>query len=109
MKKVTFLTLASFLMFGAVASQAAIDNMDIGGDFMLEYFFGDNTIDLNNDVDDEIDFLRTEFHLWFQADLDDNVMVRISLEGDRAMNQTVVNPVIYDPATGGYTYAGPFV
>lgn len=92
MKKVTLLTLASFLMFGAVASQAAIDNMDIGGDFMMEYFFGDNTVDLYNDIDDEIDFLRTEFHLWFQADLDDNVMVRISLEGDRALNQWQYNP-----------------
>ncbi|HOL96823.1 MAG TPA: alginate export family protein, partial [bacterium] len=87
MKKVTLLTLASFLMFGAVASQAAIDNIDIGGDFMLEYFFGENTVDLNDDVKDETDFLRTEFHLWFQADLDDNVMARISLEGDRALNQ----------------------
>jgi len=109
MKKVTLLTLASFLMFGAVASQAAIDNMDIGGDFMMEYFFGDNTVDLYNDIDDEIDFLRTEFHLWFQADLDDNVMVRISLEGDRAMNQTVVNPLVYDPVNNSYTYAGPLV
>ncbi|NPU99620.1 MAG: alginate export family protein [Candidatus Omnitrophica bacterium] len=87
MKKVTILTMASFLMFGAVASQAAIDNIDIGGDFMLEYFFGENTVDLNDDVKDETDFLRTEFHLWFQADLDDNVMARISLEGDRALNQ----------------------
>jgi len=88
MKKVTILTMASFLMFGAVASQAAIDNIDIGGDFMMEYFFGDN-FDLNDGAnhEDEVDFIRTEFHLWFQADLDDNVMARISLEGDRALNQ----------------------
>lgn len=92
MKKVTILTMASFLMFGAVASQAAIDNIDIGGDFMMEYFFGDNTVDLLSDADDEIDFIRTEFHLWFQADLDDNVMARISLEGDRALNQWQYNP-----------------
>ncbi len=92
MKKVTILTMASFLMFGAVASQAAIDNIDIGGDFMMEYFFGDN-FDLNNGANhqDEVDFIRTEFHLWFQADLDDNVMARISLEGDRALSQLQPN------------------
>ncbi len=112
MKKVTILTMASFMMLGAVASQAAIDNMDIGGDFMMEYFFGKNTVFLSEDVNDEIDFLRTEFHLWFQADLDDNVMVRISLEGDRALNQTLgVTPssLTFDPVTNtfsGYTFGG---
>lgn len=101
MKKVTILTMASFLMFGAVASQAAIDNMDIGGDFMLEYFFGDNTLDLISDNNDEVDFIRTEFHLWFQADLDDNVMARISLEGDRALDQFQPGLNTLDPSSFG--------
>lgn len=64
---------------------ADIDNINIGGDLMFAYFFGDN-YDLYDGLNDEVDFFRTEFHLTFQADLDDNIMTRITLEGDRAMN-----------------------
>ncbi|MGC9328558.1 MAG: hypothetical protein ACP5I1_13060, partial [Candidatus Hinthialibacter sp.] len=78
-----------FVFWAAVLINTAhtdIDNIDIGGDFMFEYFFGDNFYDLHDDSNDEVDFLRTEFHLYFQADLDDNIMTRITLEGDRALD-----------------------
>ncbi len=84
MKKLTVLSLSMIMMFGAVA-YADIDNMDIGGDLMLEYFYAQE-FDLNDAADDETDFIRSEMHLWFQADLDDNITARISLEADRALN-----------------------
>ena len=88
MKKISVLTFAAFFAFGAFA-YADIDNIDIGGDIMMEYFFSDN-IDLNTSksAPDESDFLRMEAHLWFQADLDDNITARISLEVDREYSQT---------------------
>jgi len=73
-------------LFNGPSAHAELDNIDFGGDFLFEYFWGDD-FDLNNAFQDEVDFLRTEFHLWFQADLDDNIMVRIALESDRALNQ----------------------
>ncbi len=88
MKKVTVFTLVSFFAFGTFA-YADIDNLDIGGDIMMEYFFSEN-FDLNDSdlADDETDFLRMEAHIWFQADLDDNITARLSLEVDREYDGT---------------------
>lgn len=69
-----------------VSAIADIENVDIGGDFLLEYFYGNNHFDLRNNTNDNIDFIRPEFHLHFQADLFDNVTTRFSLEGDREMD-----------------------
>jgi len=106
MKKVAILAISAMFMFGTVA-QADIDNMDLGGDLLFQYFFGDNFDfnENNNSESDEVDFFRTEFHLWFQADLDDNIMVRISLEGDRALNQTLS---IGSPDMGGTDGGGVY-
>jgi hypothetical protein len=75
------------MMFVGSFAYADIDNMDIGGDILLEYFFA-KEFDLNDSpaTPDETDFLRSEIHLWFQADLDDNITARISLEADRAFS-----------------------
>lgn len=70
---------------GFAASAEIDDTIDIGGDFLFEYFFGDN-FDLRGNANDDVDFLRTEFHLFFQADLTDTITTRISLEGDRKTN-----------------------
>ena len=88
MKKISVITFVAFFAFGTYA-YADIDNLDIGGDIMMEYFYGQD-FDLNSSAgaDDESDFLRMEAHLWFQADLDDNITARISLEVDRAYSGT---------------------
>lgn len=87
MKQLTVLTLAAFLALGVTAN-AAIDNIDIGGDIFMEFFTSDDfDFNDNNNADDQEDFFRMEGHLWFQADLDDNITARISLEFDRAFNQ----------------------
>jgi len=82
MKKIALLTLAACLAMSP--AYADIDNMDIGGSIMAEYFFSSELVG----TDSETDFLRTEGMLWFQADLDDNVMARISIEFDRAMDSS---------------------
>jgi len=98
MKRYTLLALvAAVVMFPGMA-RADISNMDIGGDLMLLFFASDNTGDFSDDASglgDETDFLRTEAHLWFQADLEDNVMVRISLEADRDM-ESIENENAFD-------------
>jgi hypothetical protein len=87
MKRIALLSLVAFMAMGT--AYADIDNLDIGGDLMAEYFFSSEL----QAKDSETDFLRTEGHLWFQADLDDNVMARISLEFDRALgNLNSPNP-----------------
>ncbi|MFH1741808.1 MAG: alginate export family protein, partial [bacterium] len=86
MKRISLLTLiAAFAMVPGIA-RADISNMDIGGDMMMMFFWGDNLEDFNDSgtvQDEEREFFRTEAHLWFQADLEDNVMARISVEADR--------------------------
>ncbi len=91
MKKLSALTIAALFGFASVAN-ADIDNMDIGGDVLVEYLYADNAVDLNDNGNDQTDFLRTEVHLYFQADLDDNVTARISVEADRALDQSRVTP-----------------
>ena len=71
-------------MLCVAPSYADIDNLDIGGDVSVWMVYTDNTEDFNDEGDDQDDFIRTELHLWFEAELADNVMARISLEADRA-------------------------
>jgi hypothetical protein len=78
-----FLIAAFALMPGS--ARADISNMDVGGDLFLLFYYGENTDDFNDSLGEEVDFLRSEAHVWFKADLEDNVMVRISVEADRAM------------------------
>ncbi len=85
MKRFATLFLLGAFAFVPGTASADISNMDIGGDLFLLFYYGENTDDLDDSMREEVDFLRTEAHLWFQADLADNVMVRISLEADRAM------------------------
>jgi hypothetical protein len=86
MKKFAVLALAAIVSFTATTAKADIDNLNIGGDAMMMYFYGSD-FDRNSSVGDQVDFYRMEAHLFFQADLDDNVSVRTSLEVDRAFNQ----------------------
>lgn len=102
MKQLTVLSLAAFLALGVTAN-AAIDNVDIGGDIFMEYFMSENLPDLNDDNDDMSDFFRMEGHLWFQADLDDNITARISLEFDRAFNQGLNPGLAGDTNDLGFT------
>lgn len=108
MKKITFLTASVLILTGSFV-YADIDNMNIGGDLLGQYFFGKG---FNLNDEGEVDFFRIEAHLWFQADLDDNIMARISLEVDRALNSsniggtnTIVGNGIYMP---GYSDGNSF-
>ncbi|HPA46075.1 MAG TPA: hypothetical protein PK395_09950, partial [bacterium] len=95
MKRYTLLALVAALAMFPGMARADISNLDIGGDLMLLFYWGDNTTDFS-DGDDEVDFLRSEAHIWFQADLEDNIMVRISLEADREM-ESIEGPDGTDP------------
>lgn len=90
MKKLTTLltALAVISLFGTAFAQ-----LDIGGDIKVLGFWEDNVTDADDDADDQEAFLRTETHLWFQADLSDNVTTKISVETDRVWSQ--------DDAEGG--------
>jgi len=101
MKKIALLSVLGLMAMGT--AYADIDNMNIGGDFMAEYFFADQATTLSDAGNDEADFIRTEGHLWFQADLDDNVMARISLEFYRGLDQTNSNNYGFGGARFGST------
>ncbi len=83
MKKLTTLmtALAVVSFFGTAFA------LDIGGDVKVLAVYLDNVTDTDNDLDDQEAYLRTETHLWFQADLSDNVTAKISVETDRLFNQ----------------------
>ena len=93
MKKIAFLSVAAMMSFGLVA-HADMDNLNITGDIMMEYFYA-NDFDLTSAKNtwSEVDFLRMEADLAFQADLDDNITARISLKVDRAFDQTNIGGV----------------
>jgi len=96
--------LAILLIAGFVSAPAYadLDNLDIGGKIKIEGVYVTNARDFNDDgaerrangrpsapqqrdpADDEDAFVRTEGHLWFQAELAENVSGRISIEFDRA-------------------------
>jgi len=101
MKRIALLSVLGLMAMGT--AYADIDNMNIGGDFMAEYFFANDATSLGAAAKDEADFIRTEGHLWFQADLDDNVMARISLEFDRALDQQTSNNYGFGGARFGST------
>ncbi len=77
----------AFVMAGLLAmpsvSNAEITWTDIGGDIYLLYYYSANVADFDDDGDDDGDLFRSEIHLNFKADLDDDVTVGISLEADR--------------------------
>jgi len=67
---------------------ADLDNLDIGGKLKMMGVYSTNTLDFDDDQGDDQDaFMRTEAHLWFQAELAENVTARVSLEVDRAWSQ----------------------
>ena len=66
-------------------STADVDNIDFGGEFLFEYFWG-NEFDVTPDFNDEINFFRGELDVWLQVDLEDNIMFKIALEADRKPN-----------------------
>jgi hypothetical protein len=67
---------------------ADLDNLDIGGDIKMLGVYAKNHNDFNDDAraedDDQTPFVRTEAHLWVQAELAENVSARVSLEVDRS-------------------------
>ncbi len=84
MKKTTTLltALAVICFFGTTAFA-----LDIGGDIKVMAYYSQDVSDINNDAQDEEAYLRTETHLWFKADLSDNVTTKISVETDRLFDQ----------------------
>jgi len=109
-KAITLLAAAAVLFcFGSTAS-ADLDNLDIGGDVKIMAVYTDNVIDFNDEGnyyegDDQDDFLRIETHLWFQADLSDNVTAKVSVEVDRDFDYDT--EAVDDDAYGaGYYYDG---
>ena len=78
----TLLTALAVICFFGTAAFA----LDIGGDVKVLGYWAENVTDTDDDRDDQDDFLRTETHLWFQADLSDNVTTRICVETDRAFD-----------------------
>lgn len=89
MKRLTVvMALAGLLVLPSVA-KAEITWTDMGGDIYMLYFYSNNVLDFDDDdgsflgFDDQGDLFRTEVHLNFKADLDDNVSVGVSLEADR--------------------------
>jgi len=91
MKKTTTLLAALAVICFMGTSAFALD---IGGDIKVLGYYGENVLDTNDDLDDQDDFLRLETHLWFQADLSDNVTTKVSVEADRAFDN-------YNQAEGG--------
>lgn len=93
MSKVTTLMAALAVLFCfAPNASADLDNLDIGGDVKVMGVYTENTLSFNDDVKDQDDFLRLEAHLWFQADLSDNVTAKISLEVDRDFETALLEP-----------------
>jgi hypothetical protein len=93
---VTILVMVVCLCAAPTFSFAEINHMDIGGSLDVYAFWSQNTIDFDEngdwmspDADDQTDFLRLNARLYFTADLSDDVMVKISLEADRAFDSTV--------------------
>ncbi len=84
MKQLATLLIAGiFVLIAPGIGNAAIENLDIGGDVRTLMVWTDNVVDLNDDSDDQNDFLRLEAHIWFEATLADNVKAKVSFEADR--------------------------
>ena len=93
MRRYTILLALVACLAMPLASTAEITWTDIGGDISLLYFYSANVLDFDNDGagDDDGDLLRSEIHLNFKADLDDNVSVVISMEADRDLGSLDVD------------------
>jgi hypothetical protein len=87
MNKVTVILAALAVVMFGTSTFAAMDHMDLGGDIKVLGYYGENVADFSDDSEegfsDQDSFIRTEAHLWFSADLSDNVMTKISVEVDR--------------------------
>lgn len=83
MKKLTTLMAA----FAVISFCGAAFALDIGGDIKVLGYWADNVTDNFDDTDDQEAYLRNETHLWFQADLSDNVTTKVSVEADRVFDQ----------------------
>ena len=95
-------TLVAAIAVVSMFSLSASAELEIGGDLKVLGVYTDNTRDFDDDNgrgsgakgyyssgnDDQDDFLRIEAHLWFDADLSDNVTTRVSLEVDRDLDQS---------------------
>jgi hypothetical protein len=79
-------------LIAAPVSFADMNHMDMGGSLDIWALYIENTVDFkdsgfNGSADDQDDFVRLNPRLWFEADLADDVMVKIQLEADRAFEQ----------------------
>jgi len=85
----TLLAIIAIAGFVISPAYADLNNLDIGGKIKAMGVYTNNTEDFNDDADaDQSAFARTELHLWVQAELAENVTARVSVEADRAWNDT---------------------
>jgi hypothetical protein len=96
MNKVTTILAALAVVMLGTSTFAAIGHMDLGGDIKMMGYYGENVFDFSDDFDDQDTFMRMEAHLWFQADLSDNVMTKISMEIDRRFDGQSYEGTYYD-------------
>jgi hypothetical protein len=88
------LLLALLMVTYTVPTFAQGADVRVGGDIKVQGVYVDNVNDFddgddNNDEyesDDQEAFIRSEAHLWGQADLADNVSARVSVEADRTFS-----------------------
>jgi len=100
-----YATLFAAIALVAAPFAGAMGNIDVTGDLMLMWFSSDNTVDFDDEgtasgtfhssgddgmvttIEDQVTFMRQEGHLYFTVDDlgGDNVMVKIGLEVDRAL------------------------
>jgi len=87
--------LALSLLFAGIYPSAAMeinDSLKFGGDILGEYFHGENLWDLSDGGGDVNNLLRAEAHLYLQAELDYNILLRVSGEIDRELHRVVIDP-----------------
>lgn len=100
MKKIT--TIMAVIAAVAFIGTTANAELNIGGDIKVLGFYGENTADFNDDGsyydkqyyyngDDQDDFMRVEAHIWFHADLSENVTTKVSIEADRDFDYDTEN------------------
>lgn len=99
MNKVTTILAALAVVMCGTSTFAAIGHMDLGGDIKVLGYYGENVYDFNDEGDDQDTFMRMEAHLWFSADLSDNVMTKVSVEVDRRFDGQSYEGTVY-----GYEY-----
>jgi len=86
-KLASVLTALAVICFFAAFANA---ELNIGGDIKVLGVYTDNVTDFSDDEgDDNDDFMRVETHLFFTADLSDNVTTKVSIEADRDFDYSV--------------------